>query len=160
RAGTGKGSVSSDPVGIACPMNCENNYPLDTVVTLRAAALAGSAFTGWGGDVDCTSGRVTMRRRKSCTATFTMRPDLTVTAVTAPGSGSLGRTITIANTVRNGGSAPAAAFRVTFYMSATDPTPGAGTAIGYRDVGSLAAATTSAASSVVTIPTSLDPGTY
>jgi subtilase family serine protease len=160
RAGTGKGSVTSDPAGIACPMNCQNNYPFDTVVALRAAALAGSAFTGWGGDAECTTGQVTMRSRKSCTATFTAMPDLTVTAVTAPASGLTSKTITVSNTVANTGGAAAGAFRVTLYMSPTDPTPGAGTPVGYRDVSSLAVGASSTASTVVTIPATAAAGAY
>ena len=62
--------------------------------------------------------------------------------------------------MRNQGSAPAGAFRITFYMSPTDPTPGAGTKVGYRDLTGLGAGATSSANTAVTIPTTFTPGPY
>ena len=83
-----------------------------------------------------------------------------MTALTAPAAGTAGRTITVANTVRNQGPAAAGAFQVTFYMSATDATPGAGTPVGSRTVSSLAAGAASAASTTITIPAGFVPGAY
>jgi len=88
------------------------------------------------------------------------RPDLVISALTPPTTGALGRTIRVSNTVRNQGSAPAGAFRITFYMSPTDPTPGAGTKVGYRDLTGLGAGATSSANTAVTIPTTFTPGPY
>jgi len=62
--------------------------------------------------------------------------------------------------VRNQGPAAAGPFRVTLYMSATDATPGAGTAIGFRDVAALAAGGVSTASTVLTIPATYGTGTF
>src|SRR5207244_6577488 len=50
--------------------------------------------------------------------------------------------------------------RVSFNVASNAPTQGGGTAVGFRDVSSLAAATASTASMVVTIPAGFTPGTY
>jgi len=49
KAGTGNGSVSSSPAGIACGATCENDFANGSTVTLTAAAAAGSSFTAWSG---------------------------------------------------------------------------------------------------------------
>ncbi len=72
-AGTGSGSVTSTPAGIACPGDCSENYARNEIVTLDAVADRGSRFTGWSGDADCVDGQVTMEGGRYCTATF-MRP--------------------------------------------------------------------------------------
>jgi hypothetical protein len=72
-AGTGGGSATSSPVGIACPIKCAATFNSATVVTLNATPDAGSAFAGWGGA--CTgTGKctVTMNAAKSVTATFAL----------------------------------------------------------------------------------------
>jgi hypothetical protein len=71
-AGTGTGRVTSDVGGIDCPGTCTASYASGTPVTLRAAASAGSTFTGWSvascaAQPTCT---VTMTAPQSVTATF------------------------------------------------------------------------------------------
>lgn len=71
KAGSGTGTVTSNPAGIDCGSTCGANYPDGTVVTLTAAPDAGSAFSGWSGA--CTGAGscvVTMNAAKSVTATF------------------------------------------------------------------------------------------
>ncbi|MFN3480726.1 MAG: SBBP repeat-containing protein, partial [Thermodesulfovibrionales bacterium] len=84
KAGTGTGTVTSDPAGINCGADCTEPYDYNTVVTLTAQADSGSTFAGWSGD--CTDignnqAQVTMDANKSCTATFNLfnlsGPDLT-----------------------------------------------------------------------------------
>jgi hypothetical protein len=70
-SGTGSGTVTSSPAGIACGTDCSESYPAGTSVTLTASPAAGSSFTGWGGDCSgagaCT---VTMDFDRSVSATF------------------------------------------------------------------------------------------
>ncbi len=82
-AGTGSGHVTSEPRGLNCVSgagDCSWAFARDTVVSLSAAPTdATSEFTGWGGDTDCTDGRVTMTWGLGCTATFTAVQQLRVT---------------------------------------------------------------------------------
>lgn len=47
--GTGAGTVTSNPAGIQCPGDCSELFPPRTVVTLTAAAAAGSDLDRWSG---------------------------------------------------------------------------------------------------------------
>ena len=70
-AGTGKGTVTSSPVGINCPGTCSTNFKSGTVVTLTQAVGSGSTFAGWSGACTGTGTcNVTMSAAKSVTATF------------------------------------------------------------------------------------------
>ncbi|HVT37483.1 MAG TPA: Ig-like domain-containing protein [Gemmatimonadaceae bacterium] len=60
--GSGSGTVSASPPG--------PTYPAGTIVTLTAAARAGSTFAGWSGACTGASCVVTMDANKSVTATF------------------------------------------------------------------------------------------
>jgi len=95
-AGTGAGTVTSMPAGIACTWSsqassgaCVANFAEGTAVTLTASANAGS-FTGWGGQCGGT-GRctVTLDQPVSVSAEFAlpMHP-LTVTG-SGTGSGTI-----------------------------------------------------------------------
>ena len=82
RAGTGAGTVSSSPPGIACGSDCTEAYGPNAVVTLTASASTGSTFGGWSGSGCTGTGTcvVTMSQTRNVTATFTaVTPTLTVT---------------------------------------------------------------------------------
>jgi hypothetical protein len=74
KTGTGSGTVSSVPGGIACGTACYGDFAEGQIVTLTAAAGTGSSFTGWSGEV-CSGTepcQVTMSQARSVTATFTL----------------------------------------------------------------------------------------
>ena len=76
KAGTGTGGVSSTPTGISCGATCTANFASGSSVTLTAAPLSGSSFTGWGGACSgststCT---VTMSAAQNVTASFATTP--------------------------------------------------------------------------------------
>jgi plastocyanin len=49
RVGSGLGTVTSSPAGLACGSTCTIGMPLSSSVTLTGAAATGSAFKGWSG---------------------------------------------------------------------------------------------------------------
>ena len=57
-SGTGQGTVTSTPSGIACNTNCYSSFPTGTPITLHGEPSIYSLFTGWtngvcSGTVDC-----------------------------------------------------------------------------------------------------------
>ena len=88
KAGSGSGSVTSNPAGIDCGATCSASFTSGAMVTLTATAIAGSTFTGWTGDCSGTgSCVVTMDQDRAVTATFDVAAAPTLT-VTKAGSGS------------------------------------------------------------------------
>jgi hypothetical protein len=72
-AGTGAGSVISNPPGIDCGETCSADFDINTLVTLTATASTGSTFTGWSNGCTGTGTcQVTMDQARSVTATFTL----------------------------------------------------------------------------------------
>ena len=71
RSGSGIGTVTSTPPGIACGADCSESYVTGTSVTLTATPFAGSAFSGWGGACAGTgSCAVVMSIARNVAATF------------------------------------------------------------------------------------------
>jgi cytochrome c peroxidase len=74
RAGTGTGTITSDPAGISCPSDCSEQVGTGDVLKLTAAAGGGSTFAGWSGACTGTGTcTVTVDTDKTVTATFTMQ---------------------------------------------------------------------------------------
>src|SRR5439155_842933 len=78
-AGTGSGTVTSDPAGLDCSASCSARFPFGATVNLTAIPAPGSVFAGWSGDPDCADGPVTLNADEACTATFEVLVALTVT---------------------------------------------------------------------------------
>jgi hypothetical protein len=91
KAGTGSGTVSSEPPGINCGPDCGNNYNINTVVTLTATpADAETVFTGWIGS-GCSGVElcvVTMTENLTITATFERLSSLNI-FIDGDGTGSV-----------------------------------------------------------------------
>jgi FG-GAP-like repeat/Divergent InlB B-repeat domain len=91
-AGSGTGTVSSDPPGIQCGAVCSASFASRTTVTLNAVAepyIFASVFTGWSGSCSGVSTcSVVMNADKSVTANFVQSQTLSVT-LTGNGSGSV-----------------------------------------------------------------------
>ena len=90
KAGTGSGTVASNPAGINCGADCSEAYNQGTSVTLTATPDSGCTFTGWSGACSgagaCT---VSMTSDKTVTATFTQQQQEQYTlTVTKSGTGS------------------------------------------------------------------------
>ena len=76
RSGTGRGTITSSPIGISCGYDCSQSYASGTEVTLTAVASSGTVFTGWSGACEGTSTtcQVTMSSSKTVTASFISMP--------------------------------------------------------------------------------------
>jgi len=92
KAGTGSGTVTSNPSGIDCGSDCSETYNHGTSVTLTATPVSGSTFEGWSGDADCSDGVVLMNVNKTCTATF--NPQVVGYTLTVIKSGTGSGTVT------------------------------------------------------------------
>ncbi|HTS73440.1 MAG TPA: PASTA domain-containing protein [Gaiellaceae bacterium] len=71
RAGTGSGTVTSNPAGVSCGSACTFTAGSATSVSLTPAAAAGSTFAGFSGDCSGSSCSLAMSANHSVTATFT-----------------------------------------------------------------------------------------
>jgi Divergent InlB B-repeat domain/Matrixin len=90
-AGTGTGTVTSNPAGIRCPPTCAGSYASGATVVLTAAAGPGSRFAGWSGASCAGVGacQVTLTANTTVTATFDAGSTQTFTlTVTPTGAGS------------------------------------------------------------------------
>jgi fimbrial isopeptide formation D2 family protein len=89
--GSGTGSVSSSPAGIACGSDCTEPYDSGTVVTLTAAPSIGSTFGAWSGACSGTlvTCDVTMDQARNVTATFTLNTYALTVTTAGTGSGSV-----------------------------------------------------------------------
>jgi M6 family metalloprotease-like protein len=90
KAGTGSGTVTSNPAGISCGFLCSARYASGTSVTLTATPASGSSFAGWSGACTGTSSCVTtMSGARSVTATFNTSAGTSYTlSVAKAGTGS------------------------------------------------------------------------
>src|SRR3990167_2290491 len=90
RAGTGIGTVTSNPAGIDCGADCSEIYNSGTIVTLTGTPAAGSFFAGWSGGTCTGAGDCifNITADTTVTATFDPQPAGTFTlTVTKGGSG-------------------------------------------------------------------------
>src|SRR5690606_3309128 len=96
-SGSGSGSVTSSPSGIACNITngipgqgCSHDFAEGTVVTLNALAANGSSFAGWTGACSGTgSCQVTVHAQVTATATFTPPTHVLTVAGTGNGAGNV-----------------------------------------------------------------------
>jgi hypothetical protein len=89
--GTGSGTVSSSPAGIACGVTCSDAYPNGTIVALRATPVSGSTFAGWSGGGCPGTGAclVTVNSDTSVTATFSLIPETLAVSEKGDGAGAV-----------------------------------------------------------------------
>ena len=87
-------------------------------------------------------------------------PDLVVTVLAVPATTGAGKSITISDTTKNSGAAPAGTSTTSFYLSVDAVLDANDVFLGSRTVDSLAAGATQAGSTVLTIPSEVATATY
>ena len=90
-AGSGTGTVTSNPAGITCAPTCSKSFPAGTQVTLTETPATNSTFAGWsGGGCSGTTSTctVTLSTSEQVTATFNLNQILPTLTVTLAGSGA------------------------------------------------------------------------
>jgi hypothetical protein len=148
RVGTGLGSVSSVPAGIACPYTCSTSFPEGEGVTLTATPPEHSTFLGFSGGGCAGAGpcQIALTAAVSVTAVFAQdRPVLG----TAPASAVTRHTAILSGTVNPEGDASSCRFEygtTSVYGAetpcASHPGSGAGPVPVSAELWELAASTT------------------
>ncbi|MGA8489818.1 MAG: alkaline phosphatase family protein [Terriglobales bacterium] len=90
-AGTGTGTVTSEPAGISCAPTCSASFAVGTQVTLTETPATNSTFAGWsGGGCSGTSSTctVTLSASEQVTATFNINQSLPLLTVVLAGTGA------------------------------------------------------------------------
>ena len=89
-SGSGTGSVSSNPAGIACGGTCSHDFPYGSPVQLNATPGGHSVFSGWSGDCTGTGAcSLPMGGPQSVTATFTLIQENLSVSTDGSGSGTV-----------------------------------------------------------------------
>lgn len=90
-AGTGSGTVTSNPVGINCGTSCSHLFAFGTMVTLTPVASVTSVFTGWsGGSCTGTASCVLQTdQATTVTASFDLREYPLNVTLTGNGTGTV-----------------------------------------------------------------------
>lgn len=127
KAGSGVGTVTSNPAGINCGAACTASFNFNAQVVLTAMPGAGSIFAGWSGAGCSGSGScvVTADAAKSATATFNAITTPGAPQIVAAAPGAMQATVSFAPPSNDGGG-PISGYTVTC-TSAGQPT---GTAMG------------------------------
>lgn len=86
--GSGSGTVTSAPTGIACGPSCSARFPAGTSVTLTATPAAGSVFDNWGDHCPLAGSRptcsFTVGQDTAVTVWFELAPSTTTPAPPPP----------------------------------------------------------------------------
>lgn len=87
-------------------------------------------------------------------------PDLIVATLSAPSGGAAGGTLQVSDTTNNQGAGAAADSVTSFYLSKNSILDAGDTFIGSRAVPALGPTTGNAATTILNVPETVDPGTY
>jgi phospholipase C len=89
-AGTGAGTISSNPAGINCGKTCSASFASGTAVTLTATPSGASTFAGWSGACSGTGVcSLTLTANTAVTATFNGPPVQLTVQATGSGAGTI-----------------------------------------------------------------------
>ncbi|QWV97167.1 putative Ig domain-containing protein [Geomonas nitrogeniifigens] len=152
-ASGGTGSYTWSVISGSLPEGLSLNPTTGQIAGTPTAA--GSSFT-----VECRDGNQTAATAALAIVIEAARPDLVVTAVSGPTSGTRGKKVMLTATVKNQGQATAGASTLSFYLSSDGTVSGADTKVADVSVGSLAAGGSQTVSFNATVPATLPAGSY
>jgi subtilase family serine protease len=131
-----------------------------TSVAIPSGTASGKYYIIARADADNTNPNETSETNNNRSKSIIIGPDLTVYALSAPTSAGRGATITVIDTIKNIGGGSADATTTRLYLS-TDTIYDAGDIeLGSRAVLSIAAGTSNAGNTSVTIPSGIATGAY
>ena len=146
---------------VVAPLAADASDTATTSLTLPADTTAGSYYVI--AQADAANGVVETfenNNTRASSATMKVGPDLIVSAMTAPGSGANGLSITVTDTTRNQGTGASPASSTGYYLS-TNSTIGSGDVfLGSRSVDALAPGASASGSASLVIPIDTEPGFY
>ena len=122
-----------------------------TTVTIPASIVAGPYYIIAKADADGTVAE-TSESNNTFSRGIVLGGDLAVSTMTVPAKGAPGGSITISDTTMNQGAGPVAPSTTRFYLSTNSVLDAADTALGARQVPSLAAGASSSGSTPLTLP--------
>jgi subtilase family serine protease len=131
-----------------------------TPVTIPASTAVGTYYVLARADAEGSVGESLENNNVKASAAIKIGADLTVAALTAPGSAGSGDTIAVAETTINPGGADAPPSTTVFYLSSNTVLDAADVMLGSRAVAALDSGASNGGSVSVTIPSSTAPGTY
>jgi subtilisin family serine protease/subtilase family serine protease len=132
---------------------------LTTAVVVPQGTAPGSYFLIAAADAD--NAVFEKSEANNASARFVqLGPDLVVSAFTVPSAVTPGSTIIVTDTTKNQGAEASGASATRFYFSNNATLDGADLPLGLRQIAALAAGSTAAGPTPVTIPTPLETGTY
>lgn len=112
-AGSGGGTVTSNPAGISCGSACSAQFASGTSVTLTAKPNANSTFSGWSGACSGTDTcTILLANQASVTATFSASAPTATAQLTVINSGTGTGTVTSAPAGISCGQTCSASFNV------------------------------------------------
>lgn len=154
---SGGSAPYSYSVNTALPADLRLNPATGEISGTPAGTLAATTFTITVSD----AARATSSKSFSISVDGPQGPDLTLDAITAPATGSIGAALAVSARVRNRGARPTEPFRVGFYLSTDTLVTVTNQFLGACAFPSgLAAASAADCNASLTVPASVASGTY
>jgi hypothetical protein len=142
-------------------LNGGSSSSATTTLTIPASVAPGSYYIGAIADATDTNPESDETNNTAAAPiTLTSGVDLVVSALSGPASAEAGEGVAVANTVTNQGSGKSVSSSVRFYLSTDATITSADRYLGQRSVSALDAAASSSATTNLTIPATVAPGSY
>jgi serine protease AprX len=144
---------------VVSPLTAGATQAANTPVVVPAATAAGAYYViakaDWGGLVNEAT-----ETNNTRSDTVNVGPDLSVSAFSAPPTAAPGGSISVTDTTKNLGAAPAGASTTSFFLSTNNALDAADVSLGSRPVALIGGGATQVATTPLVIPASTPGGAY